>query len=258
MENNISVELYNFLQEHTTRVSKATLYLPSNFRNKHYNLYLAAFLNCCAVPIKDTLENYVPLSLFNQIKELFIQKEIYNEKQFQQDIKELNDLGVMSYATAESLETEEDGYAFNFLNGKRFFKMNYETLYRLLAETVWYPTLFSLLCIFYADWEAYLYRGNPTDYPFYTYKTLLEKIGYPTKATPAIIKNLAQDLNFIFEYKYAIPEFTQKRFARNLPPFDVMRITVLHLDHTILNTLNYKSKIAQLLKLSDCEVNTNV
>lgn len=255
---NIRINVQDFLNQFPIRKTKVGIYLPSNFPNKPYNLYIFAFLRYCARPIQDTLETYLATSTFNQIKDYLIQSEICNEEQFNSTLTACIELGLISSATAEELEAKEDGYAFNYLPKKRFVKIEQKTLQNLLTFTVKHQLAFSLLCIFQTDWETYLYYGNLENYPFYTYKTLLEKIGWPTEIDQKLRQLLANELNFIFTFGFSKPAFSQQRLSRKQSPFQIMRITQFDLAHSLGFSLNLGPQIAQLLKLTDCEDNTNV
>lgn len=256
MENNI-INVKDFLEQFPTPKTKVGIYLPSNF-SKPYNLHLYAFLRYCAQPIQDTLETYLTNSTFNQIKNYLIQNNIYDEKQFEISLQRDTELGLITPATAEELGAEEDGYAFNYITGKRFIKLDYKILQDLLTITVKHQLAFALLCIIFTDWDTYLYYGNLENYPFYTYKTLLEKMGWPAEIDQKPRQLLANELNFIFTFGFAKPVFSQQRFSRKQPPFQVMRITQFDLTHHLIPSLKHAPQIAQLLKLTDCEVNINV
>ena len=255
---NIRINVQDFLDQFPIRKTKIGIYLPGNFPNKLYNLYIYTFLRYCAQPIQDTLETYLTASTFNQIKDYLIQSEICNEEQFNSTLTVCIELGLISSATAEKLEAKENGYAFNYLPKKRFVKIEQKTLQNLLTFTVKHQLAFSLLCIFQIDWETYLYYGNLENYPFYTYKTLLEKIGWPTEIDQKLRQLLANELNFIFTFGSAKLVFSQQRLSRKQSPFQIMRIIQFDLAHSLGFSLNLDPQIAQLLKLTDCEVNTNV
>lgn len=255
---NIRINIENFLNQFPTRKTKVGIYLPSNFPNKPYNLYIFTFLRYCAQPIQDTLETYLTISTFNQIKDYLIQNEVCSEEQFNNTLTACIELGLISSATAEELGAEENGYAFNYIPKKRFVKIEQKVLQNLLVITAKHQLAFSLLCVFQTDWETYLYYGNVENYSFYTYNTLLEKMGWPTEVNQKPRQLLANALNFIFTFGFAVPVFSQQRFSRKQSPFQVMRITKFDLAHSHSLSLNCDPQIAQLLKLTDCEVSTNV
>lgn len=255
---NIRIDVKDFLDQFPIRKTKVGIYLPGNFPNKPYNLYIYTFLRYCAQPIQDTLETYLIVSTFNQIKDYLIQSEVCDEEQFNSTLTVCMELGLISSATAKELEAEEDGYAFNYLPKKRFVKIEQKALQNLLTFTVKHQLAFSLLCIFQIDWDTYLYYGNVENHSFYTYKTLLDKMGWPTEINQKPRQLLANALNFIFTFGFATPVFSQQRFSRKQSPFQVMRITEFDLTHHLTPSLNLGPQIAQLLKLTDCEDNTNV
>ena len=257
MENN-TVDIHSFLEQFPKRPTKIGIYLPNNFPKKNYNLYLFAFLRYCAQPISNTLEAYLTNSTFNQIKKYLIQNFVYNEKQFNDNLKCYIELGLISKASAKELEANENGYAFNYITGKRFVKFYQRTLQDLLATTAKHQLAFSILCVFSIDWYTYMYYNNSQNYPFYTYKTLLEKINWPLDIDHSFLQLLSDELNFIFASGFATPTFSQQRFSRKQSPFQVMHIKNLNLSHCLIPSLNCQPQIAQLLKLTDCEDNTNV